>query len=127
MIEKEDKRLIKNELDLTISIVNTNNKDMLRSCLLSIYDTTKKTSFEVIVADNSSTDGSIEMIKEFFPDVIITSIIPRNGYGFCHNRAYEKSQGRYFLLLNEDMIILPKAIDTMVKIIKKDKMIGALG
>lgn len=127
MIEKEDNRLNKNELDLTISIVNTNNKDMLKSCLKSIYDTTKKTSFEVIVADNFSTDGSIEMIKESFPEVIITSIIPRNGYGFCHNRAYEKSQGRYFLLLNEDMIILPEAIDIMVEKIKKDKMIGALG
>lgn len=115
------------QIELSVGIVNTNNRDMLKDCLQSIYDTVKKTSFEIIVADNSSTDGSVEMMREHFPEAKIVSVEPRNGYGFCQNRAYEKSQGKYFLVFNEDMYVFPDALDNMMDIIKNDKTIGALG
>jgi len=115
------------QIELSVGIVNTNNRDMLKDCLQSIYDTVKKTRFEIVVADNSSTDGSVEMMREHFPEVKIVSVEPRNGYGFCQNRAYEKSQGKYFLVFNEDMYVFPDALDNMMDIIKKDETIGALG
>ena len=57
----------KKSLKITISIVNTNNRDLLKSCLQSIYDNTREKSFEIIVVDNCSTDGSLEMVYENFP------------------------------------------------------------
>ena len=108
------------QIELSVGIVNTNNRDMLKDCLQSIYDTVKKTSFEIVVTDNSSTDGSVEMMREHFPEAKIVSAEPRNGYGFCQNRAYEKSRGKYFLVFNEDMYVFPDALDNMMDIIKND-------
>ncbi len=115
------------QIDLSISIVNTNNKELLKSCLKSIYKNTKKTKFEIVVVDNFSDDGSAEMIKNNFPEVKLIKLMSRNGYGYCHNKAVPISCGKYFLVFNEDMIVLPNAIDIMVEQIKKDKTIGALG
>ena len=112
---------------LSISIVNTNNKDLLKSCLKSIYENTAKSNFEIIVVDNCSTDGSVEMINENFPNVMIISNDTRKGYGFSNNRSFERSSGKYFLVLNEDMLVLPNALDQMLEIITKNPEIGALG
>ena len=54
-------------LDLSIIIVNTNNRKILEECLGSIYKNTHRISFEIIVTDNASTDGSQQMMKTQFP------------------------------------------------------------
>jgi len=56
-------------MDLSVVIVNWNTKDLLRGCLQSVYRTVKDISFEVIVVDNASQDGSVAMLKEDFPEV----------------------------------------------------------
>ncbi|TET77752.1 MAG: glycosyltransferase, partial [Candidatus Cloacimonadota bacterium] len=53
--------------DLSIIIVNWNTKELLRRCLNSIYHNTNKLSFEVLVVDNASGDGSAEMVEKEFP------------------------------------------------------------
>ena len=58
-------------MDVSVIIVNWNTHDILRECLLSIYEQTKTVDFEVVVVDNGSTDGSAEMVKEEFRDVIL--------------------------------------------------------
>ena len=60
--------------DLSIIIVNWNTKELLRRCLNSIYHNTNKLSFEVLVVDNASRDGSAEMIKKEFPQVRLVRI-----------------------------------------------------
>ena len=112
---------------LSISIVNTNNRELLNNCLKSIYETTKDTSFEIIVVDNKSDDGSAQLVKENFPEVLLIENTSRQGYGYNHNRAFEISKGDFFLVFNEDMIIVDNALDKMVKIATEDKSIGALG
>lgn len=114
-------------VQLSISIVNTNNKPLLKDCLQSIYDNTLKTSFEIIVVDNASTDGSVEMLEKDFPDVICIKNFQREGYGFSHNRAVEVAKGKYILIFNEDMIIGKNALDLMVSRMDIDNTIGALG
>lgn len=53
-------------MDVSIIIVNYNTKDLLKNCLISIYKHTTEIDFEVIVSDNGSVDGSIEMLKKSF-------------------------------------------------------------
>ena len=54
-------------IDLSISIVNHNNKECLNNCLASVYSNTSGINFEVIVIDNGSSDGSAEAVRQCFP------------------------------------------------------------
>ena len=114
-------------VELSISIVNTNNCALLRDCLRSIWDTTKEASFEVIVVDNASTDGSADMVTREFPEVRLITSDKRGGYGESHNKGILASRGEFVLIFNEDMVVLDGALDAMVRKLKQDPTIGAIG
>lgn len=80
--------------DLSITIVNYNTKDLLRQCINSIYKNTKEISFEIIVVDNASSDGSVEMLKKEFPQVKIIANKKNLFFTRAHNQALRISQGR---------------------------------
>ena len=113
--------------DVTLSITNTNNRELLRRCLETVVQTVKQVRYEVIVVDNASDDGSADMVGESFPQVKLIRNATRLGYGACHNRAIEQALGRYVLILNEDMEILEGAVDTMVREADRIPDLGALG
>jgi GT2 family glycosyltransferase len=113
--------------DLTVSIVNTNNRALLRDCLKSIMNGTVGGKFEIIVVDNASTDGSVEMLRDEFPAVSVVRNLSRQGYGYSHNRAIDRARGEFVLIFNEDMVVLGNALDVMVQKMRQDASIGALG
>lgn len=114
-------------VDLTVSMANRNGKHFLRGCLDTIRAGTHRISYEIIVIDNASTDGSREMLRDEYPEVrVIENESPR-GYGASHNQGYEASKGRYFLILNNDMTVDDGALDAMVARIREDASIGLLG
>ena len=115
------------EPTLTVSIVNTNNKDLLRDCLRSIQRATTRTSYEILVVDNDSDDGSAEMVDREFPGVRVIKNESRQGYGHSHNSAIREAKGEYILVFNEDMVVLEDALDTMVEKLQEDGTIGAVG
>lgn len=92
-------------MDVSISIVNFDTKDMIAECLASIFKYTKDIEFEVIVVDNGSTDGSIEFIKNNFPKVRLICNRVNEGFGPAHNKSFKVSSGKYFAVLNSDVII----------------------
>jgi len=102
-------------MDLSIIIVNWKVKDLLEKCLRSIFLQTKNISFEVFVVDNNSGDGSVEMVREKFPQVNLTSSADNLGFAKGNNLAIKKSRGRYILLLNPDTEILDNALEKMVR------------
>lgn len=117
-------------MDVSIIIVNYNTKQILSDCLSSIYKETKKISFEVIVSDNGSTDGSIEMIKKCYPNVILIENKENLGFGPANNRGLELAKGKYILYLNSDTILLNNAIKLFYDYFETNnhkKQIGALG
>ena len=61
-------------LDVSVIIVNYNTKELTYNCLKSVFEMTKNIRFEVIVSDNGSTDGSIEMIKKYLPLPLVTAV-----------------------------------------------------
>ena len=113
--------------DLSVSIVNTNNRTLLEQCLESIYRTTQKIRFEIFVVDNCSTDGSAEMVRTRFPDVQLIQNDHNLGYPASHNRALPRCTGRYVLVFNEDMIVQPDAFDRMVAFMDAHPDAGMLG
>ena len=97
-------------MDVSVIIVNWNTHDILRECLLSIYEQTKTVDFEVVVVDNGSTDGSAEMVKEEFRDVILIANSSNKGFAAANNQGITVAKGRYVLLLNSDTVILDNAV-----------------
>jgi GT2 family glycosyltransferase/glycosyltransferase involved in cell wall biosynthesis len=98
------------KMDISIVIVNWNTRDILRDCLVSIYAQTKGNCFEVIVVDNGSTDGSAEMLRKEFPEVILLQNEINRGFAAANNQGMTIARGRYVLLLNSDTVILDDVI-----------------
>ena len=115
-------------VDLVISIVNTNNKDILRTCMESILKNTHGITYKLCVLDNCSEDGSAEMVKNEFPQVSLMINEKRESYARNHNRVYKKNpEGKYFLMLNEDIIVQDNAFYRMFEFMEANPEIGLLG
>ena len=97
-------------MDVSVIIVNYNTKQLLSDCLRSIYEQTKDIDFEVIVSDNGSSDGSIEMIKADFPQVALIENNANLGFGKANNVAANVAKGKYLFFLNSDTLLLNNAI-----------------
>ncbi|MBW2492106.1 MAG: glycosyltransferase, partial [Deltaproteobacteria bacterium] len=89
-------------MDVSFVIVNWNTKKLLLDCLASVYETTKNISMEIWVVDNASSDGSVEAVKRFYPDVNLIQNSKNLGFAAANNKAFSRMQGRYALLLNTD-------------------------
>lgn len=114
-------------IDLSIIIVNYNNEKFLKDCLGSIYNATKKTSFEIIFIDNNSSDSSLELVAREFPKVKV--IRNNKNLGFCkaNNQGLKIYQGKYALLLNTDTVVKDGALDRLVEFMDSHPDIGACG
>lgn len=110
---------------LTIIILNHNTKEILSNCLNSIKKCESEVPFEVIVSDNSSTDGSVEMIKNDFKWVTLIEG-PNISFSNGNNRAREIVNGEFVLFLNSDTLIHNNTLKKTVEYIEKNTKIGAL-
>lgn len=96
--------------DVSIVIVNYNTRQLLADCLESIAEKTKGASYEVIVVDNDSADGSVEMLAERFPEVRAIRSGGNIGFGRANNLGAAAARGRYLFFLNSDTILLNDAV-----------------
>jgi len=113
--------------DLSIIIVSWNVQDYLKGCLESIFETVKDLEFEIFVVDNNSKDGTVEFVKEHFPQVKLIANKNNLGFAKANNKAIIRSDGSYVLLLNPDTILLPEAVTKMVDYLETHKEYGAVG
>ncbi len=97
-------------MDVSIIIVNYNTRELLRNCLESIYRHTTGVDFEVIVSDNGSADGSVEMLKKDFPQVVLIENNANLGFGAANNRGLAVARGKYIFYLNSDTVLLNNAV-----------------
>ncbi len=114
-------------LDVSVIIVSWNTRDILRDCLRSVFEQTHEIAFEVIVTDNASHDGTVDMIRQEFPQVIVIANKDNRGFAAANNQAMEIAKGRYVLLLNPDTLVLDGAIQKSVAYADEHSDIGVLG
>lgn len=112
-------------LDLSVIIVSYNTRNILHDCLKSLYKNTPL-KFEVIIVDNASTDGSIEMIKKNFPKVRLIVNKENKGFGGGNNQGSKIAKSDYLLLLNSDTVIKDDAIAKTLNYAKSQKNLGAI-
>jgi GT2 family glycosyltransferase len=101
-------------MDVSVIVVNWNTRAMTLECLASLYRETQETSFETILVDNGSADGSAAAIAEGFPQVQLIAETTNHGFAMANNIAAERAQGEYILLLNSDTVVLDQAVDRLI-------------
>jgi GT2 family glycosyltransferase len=100
-------------VSLSILVVSYNTREMTLACLRSVMVETRA-SFELIVIDNASTDGSAEAIASEFPGIILMAEAENHGFARANNIAAGRAQGEYILLLNPDTVVLDGALDKLL-------------
>jgi len=100
-------------MDISIIIVNWNTRELLKNCIASIAATVRDIRYEVIVVDNASSDGSVEMLRDSFPETRIIENRENRGFGAANNQAMRIMKGRYALLLNSDTVLCEDAVEKL--------------
>jgi len=120
-------------MDLSIIIVNLNTKDLTVGCIRSIEKEAKNLSFEVLLTDNGSTDGSVAAFKsikkeKYWKNRFTLILNDKNtGYAKANNQGFRKSKGKYVLLLNNDTIVHKDALQNLLKFARKTPDAGVVG
>lgn len=114
------------QVTVSICIVTYKVRDLLRDCLNSLAASTRL-DYEVIVVDNGSQDGVVEMLQSEFPSVELIENNQNLGFTRPINQAMRLSHGKYLVLLNPDTLILPEALDTLVAFMQDHPQVGICG
>jgi GT2 family glycosyltransferase len=113
--------------DISIVIVNYRVRDILRKCLDSITKAQDNLNHELIVVDNNSRDGSVELIRENFPKVNLIENRQNRGFSFACNQGIKRSCGRYVLLLNPDTVFPETGFRKLVDFMDSNPEAGICG
>ncbi|MHB8095866.1 MAG: glycosyltransferase family 2 protein [Candidatus Aminicenantales bacterium] len=100
---------------VSLCLVNYNDAAHLPECLKSVGAAASGISFEVIVVDNSSSDGSCAMVEKDFPGTKLIRNAENEGFGRANNRAARESRGEFLLFLNTDVILRPGTLEPLLE------------
>ncbi len=114
-------------MDLSIVIITLNNKNILAECVDSVKRHTRPVSYEIIVVDNGSADGTQSMIRSRFPGVKLIENSKNLGFSRANNLGIKAAAGRYVLILNDDTFIREDSFSKMASFMDKDPETGICG
>src|SRR5450756_1618508 len=114
-----------------VVIVNWNGKEMLQNCLSSFFVNTKSPECKVVVVDNASTDGSVEMLQAQFPQIKLIRNPRNTGFSKANNQGIRfalENGAKYILLLNNDVeITAGRWLEDLSDVFESDTKIGIVG
>jgi hypothetical protein len=114
-------------IDLSIIIVSYNTRALLSDCLRSVEATAGDLTYEVVVVDNGSSDGSADAVARGYPAVRLICNEHNVGFAAANNQGIRASSGRHVLLLNSDALLLPGTAARMVRFLDEHPRVGAVG
>ena len=114
-------------MDISFCIVSLNSIKLLKQCLDSIPCSVKGYSYEVIVADNYSYDGTAGILRRLYPEVRLITNNRNIGYTKAMNKILKVSRGNFKLVLNPDSKLMECSISKMVDFMKNNSMVGVVG
>ena len=109
---------------LSICIVSYNSRDMLRDCLNSLAKHPPQVTWEVIIVDNQSSDGSVDMIKTDFPHIGFIELNAHEGYTRAMNVALKQARGSHLVQLNPDTLVVSDLWDPMIHYMRAHPEVG---
>ena len=111
-------------MDLSICIITLNAREYLRACLESIQRYNPALNYEIIVADNASTDGTAEMLAQNFPQVRLIQNEENLGFTQPVNKMLAVAQGDFFVLLNPDTQLVEDVFTPLVAYLRANLEVG---
>jgi N-acetylglucosaminyl-diphospho-decaprenol L-rhamnosyltransferase len=114
-------------LDLTVIVVNWNTRELLRACLASVGRHTSGLSYEIVVVDNGSTDGSVDMIRNDFPAVTLIANPDNRGFAAANNQGIRAANGWAIVLLNSDTELVENSLGVLYRFLFSNDKFGAVG
>lgn len=114
------------EIELTIVIVSFRCRDLLADCLESLEAERGQVSMEVLLYDNDSDDGTVELVRDRFDWVNLTALDENIGFGRANNLGFAVARGKAILALNPDMIVPAGALRACLDRLWEDPTIGLL-
>ncbi|MFN2106395.1 MAG: glycosyltransferase family 2 protein, partial [Candidatus Promineifilaceae bacterium] len=114
-------------LDLSVIIVSYNTRRLLDECLASLQTAVSPTNgLEIIVVDNASGDGSVEMVREKYPDVHLIAGEENRGFSAANNLGVRQANGRVLLFLNSDTVVSAEALVQPLDYLDAHPNVGAI-
>jgi GT2 family glycosyltransferase/lipopolysaccharide/colanic/teichoic acid biosynthesis glycosyltransferase len=114
-------------LQLSVIIVNFNVREFLHHALVSLQKAMKGIRGEIIVVDNASDDGSVEMVRKRFPNVHLLVNKENVGFARANNLALKKARGQFLLLINPDTLVQEDTLRVMLKFFAENPDVGLAG
>jgi GT2 family glycosyltransferase/lipopolysaccharide/colanic/teichoic acid biosynthesis glycosyltransferase len=114
-------------MKVSVIIVSYNVKEFLQQCIFSVKNAVNSLEHEIIVIDNNSVDGTTEIIRYKFPEIILIENNTNRGFAAACNQGLSISKGDFILLLNPDTMIQEDTIQTMINFFESVPDAGAAG
>src|SRR5262245_25091596 len=114
-------------VDVSVVIVSFNTRELLRECIQTLRHETSGITYQTIVVDNASADGSADMVQKEFPWVELVRSATNLGFAAANNRGFALARGRYVVQLNSDAFVHSGALDLAVKHMDASPRVGLSG
>ncbi|MBI3578172.1 MAG: glycosyltransferase family 2 protein, partial [Ignavibacteriales bacterium] len=112
---------------ISVIIVNFNVREFLHHALVSLQKAMKGIKGEIIIVDNASDDGSVEMVRRRFPTVALIANKTNLGFAKANNLGLKKAKGKHFLLINPDTLVQEDTLRVMLKFFENNPDVGLAG
>jgi O-antigen biosynthesis protein len=114
-------------MQVSVTIINSNSRQLTLECLDSVYKQTTGVEFDVILVDNNSSDGSVEAIKEKFPNIKLVLNSDNKGFTANQNAAIRAASAEYIFQLNNDTLLKSNAVKILYDFMRLHEDAGAAG
>ncbi len=123
-VQAERKKKVDVQPRVAIVVLNYNGRDYLERFLPSALGVTYP-NFRVVVADNGSSDGSVDFLKESYPEVEVLDLVENHGFAGGYNLALQQVEAEYYVLLNSDVEVTPGWLEPIIELMERDKTVAA--
>lgn len=103
---------------ISVIIVTYNNSAATLACLESLFAHHAGTGFEVIVVDNASADGTVNAVRESFPEVTVLAQTGNDGFGAANNIGAHAARGEYLFFVNNDTLFMAPVLDQLAGVLR---------
>jgi GT2 family glycosyltransferase len=107
-----------------VVILNWNGRKFLEQFLPAVMATTYG-NYEIVIADNGSSDDSVPFLRQAYPQIRIIRLDKNYGFAKGYNEALKQVSAEYYVLLNSDVEVIPGWLEPMIELLEKDKTIAA--